>query len=111
MIWRPSAGSEQAGSALRLWSSLGGLIERQEFAQSILAGDVWWPCVGGCDRGVEGSMRIGEPLRTSVVEAGEGTSLELCRRGLVKRNRTLGVVGYRLFDPLDPLGRVEPTVA
>ena len=62
-------------------------VERQQFAQSVFDGDVCRPVVSGPDGGVESAVRIGEPLRTCVVEVGESTSFQLRRCGLIARDR------------------------
>ena len=56
-------------------------------------------------------MRIGQPLRASVVQIGQGAFLEFFRYVLVAWHRTLGIAGDRLVYPLHPFGRIEPTVA
>ena len=86
-------------------------VERQQLAENIVVGDVGRPTVRRGDGGVKGGMRIGEPLRASVVEVRQGTLLERPRRVLVAWNRTLWVAGNRLIDPLDPLGPIQPPVA
>lgn len=56
-------------------------------------------------------MRIGEPLRTGVVEVGQRPLLERLRRILVAGNGALREARNWLVDLLDPFGRIQPAVA
>ena len=59
---------------------------------------------------VKGCVRVGEPLRASVVEVRQRALLECLRRVLVARSRPLRIAVDRLVHPLDPFGRVEPAI-
>ena len=51
-------------------------------------------------------MGVGEPLGPGVVEVGEGAFVELLGGGRVVGDGALGIAGYGLVDPGDPLRRV-----
>ncbi len=80
-------------------------VERMQFAESFVIGDVDRPAVGIRDRSINGRVCIREPLRTGIVEVGQGAFLEFLRRRVVTRHQALGIAGDRLVHPLDPLGR------
>ena len=86
-------------------------VERQQFGERVVVGDVGRPAVGGGNGSVEGRVRVGEPCRASVVKARQCACLERGCGGLVARHRTCRIAGNRLVQPLDPFGRVEPPVA
>ena len=83
-------------------------VERQQFGERVVVGDVGRPAVGGSNGSVEGRVRVGEPCRASVVKARQRARLERGCGGLVARPRTCRIAGNRLVQPLDPFGRVEP---
>ena len=43
-------------------------IQREQFAEQVVIGDIGRPAVGGGHGGVERDVRVGEPLRPGVVE-------------------------------------------
>jgi hypothetical protein len=59
-----------------------GQIQFEQFRQRVLFGNVGGPAIGGGDRRIEIALRVGEPLRTCVVEVGERALLEFGRRRL-----------------------------
>ena len=86
-------------------------VERQQFDERVVVGDVDRPAVGGSNGGIENRVRIGEPLRSGVVEVRQRARFERGCGGLVARHRTCRIAGNRLVQPLDPFGRIEPPVA
>ena len=56
-------------------------------------------------------MRVGQPLRTGVVEVGQRTGFEVFGRGVVSGHWAFGIAGNGFVDPFHPFGRVEPAVA
>ena len=86
-------------------------VERQQFGERVVIGNVGGPTVRARDGGIKFRVGIREPLRAGVVKARQRARLERGCGGLVARPRTCRIAGNRLVQPLDPFGRVEPPVA
>ena len=77
----------------------------------VVVGDVSRPPVGGRDGDIESCVCVHEPLRPGVVEVRQRALPERLRGLLVARNGTSRISRSRLVHPLNPFGRVEPSVA
>ena len=66
-------------------------------------------CIGHC--GIERRVRVGEPLRASVVEVGERALFQLFRGLLVPWEEAVGVARDNLGLAYQEVGRIEPILA
>ena len=85
-------------------------VEIQQLANGVVVGNVRGPAVGRGNGGIERSGRVGEPLRTVVVEVRQRALPERLRGILIAGDGTPWVSRNRLIHPLDPFWRIEPPV-
>ena len=107
-------GDRQRRCAVEPLAGLGAtedlVVQLLEFAQCVFFGDIRRPAISVCDGGVESLMCLCEPVRALVVEVRQSALLEFVGV-LVAGDGALRVVASRFVYPLNPFGRVEPSVA